>query len=234
MKIFIAVAVAAVLSGSTYFAYDKYEQSKLAAKEDQEQRELISAISVHVKHASLRVENASRYETDADSKLTFKDIFEKLEADIGEIDKRLIEIQMLASTKNASVSQPATEYLRASEAFLRALLRKQRSVFTHGVAKSSAVKAATTFWQTVTRYGYDSAMIQSDTNAANRAFGEAKEELKAAAPDLRIATEKLKVARSALVSVLPADVLPPTVQLDAIIAKLSENNAMNSISKSQK
>lgn len=46
----------------------------------------------------MRVTNELRFETES-SKITFKELFEKLEADIAEIDKKII-VQSLSNPKN--------------------------------------------------------------------------------------------------------------------------------------
>jgi hypothetical protein len=67
-----------------------------------------------------------RYESEGASKITFKEFFEKVESDIGEIDQRLLEVQTLSSESTKEVTDPTVHYLKASQVYSRALLTKYR------------------------------------------------------------------------------------------------------------
>jgi hypothetical protein len=85
------------------------------------QRKFVELISPPIKNASLRLANVSRYETGADSKVTWKELFERIESDVGEIEKGILEVQMITPPKKDATKEPAIEYLRGVQDLLRAL-----------------------------------------------------------------------------------------------------------------
>src|SRR5215470_7062569 len=115
MKKVTIAAVVLLIAGMGYIAYGKYEHNRFVA-----------SLVPHVKNSSLRVVNSTRYETDGGSLISAKELFEKLESDIAEIDKQLLEVQTLSSPKTSSITDPTVEYLKASQECLRALLQKYR------------------------------------------------------------------------------------------------------------
>ncbi|MCA6215079.1 hypothetical protein KGA65_00870 [Ideonella sp. B7] len=207
MKKIFLVAVSIALSAVAYFSYSKYEQ-----------RQFMEALLPHVKNVSLRVANSARYETEADTKITFKELFEKLELDISEVDKHLIEVQTISSPKTAPVSDPVVTYLKASQEYLRAMLQKYRKTLAFSSANDFAEKSLDDL-RTSSGYGFDFAKRSADQ--AIKELGKAEEELSAAVPELRATTEKLKAARATLAATFPADALIPVEQLDAVIGKNS-------------
>jgi hypothetical protein len=115
MKYAIAAVIVIVVAVGGYFGYTRYEQQKF--------QELITP---HVKLASLRLANAVRYETEKDTKITYKELFEKLESDVSEIDKRIIDVQIIATSDNKDITDPVLAYLKGSQELLRAILQKYR------------------------------------------------------------------------------------------------------------
>jgi len=213
MKKYIAVAAAIILVGIAYLSYVQYEKSRL-----------IDLITPHLKNISLRVANATRYETEAGTNITFKELFEKVEADIAEVDKRLIEIQTIASPKTAKLTDPVITYLKISQEYLRALLQKYRMTMKANSAMHWSDKAIDDL-RNSSGYGFD---------FAKRSAEKALEELKDAGKEyedskvgLRAATLKLKETRAAIATILPEESLIPVIQLDAVIAKYTPKPASN-------
>lgn len=207
MKKYILATAIMLIGVMSYTGYARYEQNRL-----------IDAITPHVKNASLRVANSARYETEADAKITYKELFEKLEIDIAEIDKRLIDVQTLASPKTVTLTDPIINYLKASQGFLRALLQKYRKSLALSSAREWTQKMIDEY-RTSSGYGVDFAKRTADK--AIKEHSEAEKEFNATIPELRVATEKLKEARTTIGKSLPDDALLQMAQLDAIIA----NNA---------
>lgn len=207
MKTLLVLLVAAALAVGGYFAYGQYEY-----------QQLIGAITPHVKNASLRVANSARYETDPDSNITFKELFQKLEADIAEVDKQLIEVQTLSNPKTAAHAEPAVAYLKAAQEYLRAMLLKDRKT----LALSSASRWAN---RQLDEYrdasGYSVEYASKAADKAIEEFREAEREFNATIPALLAAAKKLKEARRPLTKLLPGDALIVESQIDAVIAKNS-------------
>jgi len=205
MKKALAGVTLLVVIGAGYFGYGHYQR-----------QQFIERLLPHVKNASLRVENSARYETEDDSKITFKELFDKLEADIAEVDKRLIEVQTLASPDTAALSDPVVAYLKGTQVYLRAMLLKYRK----GLAVSSASNWATQQIEDLrasSGYGVDYARRSADK--ALKDLTQAQSEYNETIPELRVAAEKLKELRAPLALFLPADALVTESQIEAVIAK---------------
>ena len=55
----------------------------------------------------------------------FKELFEKLESDVAEIDKRILDVQTTATPKNKEITDPVLAYMNSSQELLRAVLSSQ-------------------------------------------------------------------------------------------------------------
>ena len=202
----IAVAVLAIiLMVAGFLGYQKYENFKF-----------IESLTPHVKNASLRVANSARYESEEGSKITYKEFFEKIESDIQEIDKRLIEIQSISSPKNSSTTDPTVAYLKASQEYLRALLQKYRRMLKLSNAMDWSRKQLDEL-RSATSYAFDYAK-KSSTKAIEE-LGEAEREYNESVPELAKTVAALKEARSKIVGVFSEDALIPIAQLDKVAEK---------------
>lgn len=210
-RIFAISLILMLLGAGGYFAYGKYQHTRF-----------VESLAPHVKNASLRVSNSARYETEEKTNITFKELFEKLEADIAEIDKRLIDIQSLSSPKTAAVTDPTVAYLRASQASLRALLQKYRKWLALTSAINWAQRSVDEL-RASTSYGFEFAKHSSDK--AIRQVGQAEKEYNASLPDLLTAVNKLAAARSQVKPHFTEDALIPAAQLEAVAKKNSPKSA---------
>ena len=210
-RILLAViAIGVVFAG--YLGYQQYEIFKV-----------LDAVTPHVKNTSLRVANSARHETESDSKITYKELFEKLESDISEVDKRLIEVQTLASPKSAKYTDPAIEYLKATQVYLRAMLQKYRKALKLSIAIDWSQQQLDELRDS-TSYSYEYA-IRSFNKAGKDRDEAMKEYFQEAIPELKVAAKKLKLARAAVSQIYPQDALVPVEQIDAIIAMNTESAA---------
>jgi hypothetical protein len=176
----------------------------------------------HVKNSSLRVANSSRYEFEEDSHITYRELFEKLESDIAEIDKHLLEVQTRSSTKTSALTNPTVEYLKASQEYLRALLQKYRKQLN----LQSALRWANESLDELrgsSYYGFEYAKRRSDKAIAD--VKKAEQEFSESLPDVLAAVTKLKDARSRVKSLYPEDSLIAVGQLEMVAAKNSSKPA---------
>lgn len=196
-KLLAAIAVVLVVVGA-YFGFATYEQHKF-----------VESIQPHVKNTSLRLMNASRYETEDHAKITYKELFDKLESDISEIDKRILEVQMIATPANKEVTDPVIGYMAGSQEFLRGLLAKYR---THMAYRNASD-------------GIDRAIkgLGSSTNDefeyAKKEFVTAIAESDKAVSDFIVSVDKLKDTLALAAAVLPSDSFIDPSILDAIAKK---------------
>ncbi len=207
-KIIIGVVIFAVIA-SGYVGFIKYEQHKF-----------LESITPHIKNTSLRLTNDLRYETEEGTKITYKELFEKLESDIAEIDKRILDVQTIATPKNKEVTDPVIAYLKGGQELLRTLLLKFR--------KELAVRSATTIIErslddlrNANHYSFE-----YTKKAADRALNDLKKadaEYKEAKSDIRNAANNMKKIHAKLPTNIPRDALADP-SIFEVIAKKYETN----------
>lgn len=203
IKAAAAIVIAVILSVAGYFGYAKYQESQF-----------IQTLTPHVKNTSLRVGNSTRFETEK-TNITFKELFDRLEADIAEIDRRVLEIQSV-STPKTTVAEPTIAYMKASQEYLRALLQKYRK----HLAANNALDWSKNMKQNLldsNSYGLSFA-LQQLTKAVSD-LEDATAAVTAAEKDVQETVGKLKDARAMVASIYSEDALVPTTQLDAVAAK---------------
>ena len=118
----IAALVIALGVGGGYFAYQKHIDNQI-----------IEGAYPAVKNTSLRVTNAMKL-VEA-SNITYKELFERIEADIAEIDKRILDIQTASSPSTEKWMNSMAAYLRSAQELLRA----EKSTFRKQMMVSSAL-----------------------------------------------------------------------------------------------
>ena len=203
-KVLTAVVVFAVAIAG-YFGYSTYEQHKF-----------VESIRPHVKNVSLRLTNASRYETEDGTKITFKELFEKLESDIAEIDKRILDVQTIATPANKDATDPVTDYMKGNQELLRALLTKYRKQLAVSTA-SDWVDRSLDELRSSNHYGFEYA--KKATDKAIKELDKAIEESGKATADVVVTVTNLKDALARVTVVAPSDTLIDLTILDAIAKK---------------
>lgn len=206
-KTIIAVGLVAVLAAGGAYGYKHHQRT-----------ELLATVAPSVKNASIRVLNASKLETDKTS-ITFQELFDRLEVDTAEIEKRNIEVQSLANKDNADITDPAVTYMRDCQEFSRALSMKYRKT----LAFSNAIdRVKSIFDEPAPSSSYGWELRGNRREHAMEEMNKASSESTTATADLIAATKRLKEARVKAATVLPDDALVPLAQLDALIKKNNE------------
>jgi hypothetical protein len=206
-KIFAATAVVAVIIAG-YFGYQRHSDT-----------EFLNTLTPHIKNASIRVTNSSELEVKP-SQATFKEVFERLDTDIAEIEKHLIEVQSISSSKTTQISTPAIAYLRAAQEFSRALSMKYRKTLIASTSHESYIDALK---DQIAASGYGREHAQARSDRASDAATKATEELAVATSDLQTAATTLKTARNTASPLFPDDALVTTKRLDEVIAANAES-----------
>ncbi len=218
-KKLIIVIAAAIVIAAGYTGFLKYEQHKF-----------VESITPYVKNASLRLANVMRYEQE-ETNITYNELFEKLESNIAEIDKRILDVQTISTSSNKEVTDPVLEYLKGSQEFIRALLSKYRKQ----IALSSASDWATSSIESIRDAGsYDGLVYASKAaDKAIKELGEAEKEYNESIPDVRNATNKMKKVRTNLAASMPSDALVDAAIFEAVAKKNKINKIDTTISKTQ-
>jgi hypothetical protein len=171
----------------------------------------MSSVETLIHNISLRVSNDARYEYEP-STITFKELFEKLEKDISEIDSKIIDIQSLPTTFCADRVSTAVSYAQSCQELLRALLNKNRK----SLNESSASDRANEAWFSNLSDEYAMKRFHEANENASKSFQESKD----AAKDLSTIIEKTDEARKKALEVLPAkSIIEPSV-----MEKLKKSN----------
>lgn len=191
-----------IVIGIGFLGYRKYQENKI-----------MSAIYPHIKNTSLRVSNALGYETES-SKITYKELLEKLEADIAEIDKRLLEVQTLSTGGTKEKISVVVSYLKGSLDLIRAQLMMNRKLLAYKSSVTLAGKVIDLYQET-SYYGREFA-LRTMNNAVKDMEKERVEAKEAAAAFLGSA-KKLTELRAKTAEVIPSENLIESALLEKII-----------------
>jgi hypothetical protein len=208
-RLLVGLTVLVFLGGLGYLGLGRYKQ-----------QEFIESISPPIKNTSLRVANVATYETSEESKITFKELFDKLELDIGEIDKRILEVQTIASPSQKSVADLAVGYMRSSQDLLRTLLAKYRRSLSLDSASERAHRAAEeAFSSSGELFHYKVEAFEKAGKERTKAAAELSESVSDVLSSVK--TLRGALARVATVANLRSDVLIDPAILE-VIAKKNE------------
>ena len=215
MKKNIAVAIAIALASSIicYFGYQKYKLN-----------EFIELASPHIKNTSLRVANELGYELDQSTKITFKEIFNKLEEDISEMDKRNLEVQTITNAKNKDISAPAVEYIKACQVLARSLLDYNRKLLGRNSASDWADSQLADYKASIGTYSSEYA--KKSTDKAINDLEKANSDYFETMPGIIDSAKKLKASREVASKIFQNEALVSQDRLDELINKFTpkENN----------
>jgi hypothetical protein len=201
--VIVAVLVCAIAAGA--FAWKKYSDSAA----------FFNSLAPHLKNASIRVTNSIQLDTEP-SQITFKELFDKLDGDIVEIDKHIIEVQSLTTSDTASVTEPLVSYLKQCQELSRSLAMKYRKQLAYDRARESSSEALQDM-RTSNQYSYEFASKQVDR--AVDAMKKAATEQSEASKDIVSAANKLKSLRKQASTNFPPDALVSEGKLDIVIKK---------------
>jgi hypothetical protein len=215
-KLFLLIIICAISFGAAIYLYQQHKQS-----------ELIASLRPMVKNASIRLGNSAKIDTQP-SHITFKEIFDRLEADTSEIEKHDIEIQSMATKETAAFTDPVVAYLRDCQELSRALEQKYRKLLAANSAVE-ALKDSTSELSEAGTYDYEFARRRSDR--AIKSATKASTEAKLSFSDAAAAAKKLLESRAKIAVFMPEDSLISAAQVQAVIRQNSVES--EKIAKSQ-
>ena len=210
MRTIIVAVVILLLTAAGYFGHKKYEEHKF-----------VESITLHVKNASVRVANAVRYNQEP-NKITYNEFFAKLDTDVSDIDKRILEIQISSTPVTKEKTDAIVSYLRACQRLLRSIVAKDR--------KSIAVDSTVEWARQRKEYVEDvldngSSIVKSTlktsllkaTKESMDALKKAQYEWEEAISDLSAAARELSDSRSKVLGVVSVDSLIDSAALERIV-----------------
>ena len=202
-KLIAAFIVALVIVGG-YFSYLKYQDYKFT-----------ESITPHVKNSSLRITNEIHLLLAKESNMTFGEAFQKLEADISEIDKQSLEIQSITNSNTQSKADPVLAYLQGGQEMLRAML----SMYRKRLALQSALEATDKSIEDI-KQSTESYEIKYASKRADEAIAEQKkasEELTEANSGLLKSVKKMEALRSKAELVVSEDALVSVADFKSVV-----------------
>jgi hypothetical protein len=182
-------------------------------------RTALGTITPLLQNVSLRVSNDVRYEYEP-SKITFKELFERIEKDLSEIDSKIIDIQSLPTTFSEDKISVAVAYAQSCQELLRALLNKNRKM----LAAQSAIEWSKKALHLELRAGYDN---QYARNISDDAWGDAKsgiQELKDSTQEVSTVIKKVEETGKKASEIFPAKVIVDERVLDKLKEKINEES----------
>lgn len=198
MKRNIIAIIAVVVIVGGYFGFVHYKQQKF-----------VEQITPNVKKISLLLSNAIYYETHKDTKITYKELFDKLESDISEVDKLILDVQTIAKPDNKDVTDPVLLYLKNSQELLRNLLQLNRKVF----ALNSMSDMYSRLDKYFSIYGYSKAKFSEAKDIADKAIIEVGK----SRSDILVVIKKIKDAHVKIYPIISGDSLVDLTIFDPII-----------------
>ena len=197
------VVVCAVLAAG--FFWKKHDDSA----------SFIQSLAPHVKNSSIRVANTIQFEAES-SQITFKELFDKVDADVAEMERRIIEVQSVGNVENEKTVTPTVAYLKGCQEVSRSIAMKYRKTlaFTNAIDHSGEairdMKSASSY-----SYGYAKDRSVRAINEMAKIAGERDEAIK----EVVSAASKLKTLRSAVEMYFAPDALIAKEKLDLVIEK---------------
>ncbi len=172
----------------------------------------MGSVAPLLQNISLRVANDVRYEYEP-TKITYKELFEKIEKDLSEIDSKIIDVQAMPTTFCEDKVSGAITYAQSCQELLRMLLNKNRK----SLQVSSALewnKKALDLYLASSYYGAE---------YAKRSFNEDSKDVKTKMQDYKEATselspiiKKVEDARKKVVAYLPEKAVVASSVLDKL------------------
>lgn len=206
-RLFILIA-AIFLSFSGYFAYNKFKTN-----------EFVNATLPAIKNSSLRVTNLIDNEIGGKSKITYKELLAKLEDDISEIDKRILEIQTITNKQNREISLPAVEYVKSCQVLARSLLNHYRKLLAMRSALDWTKNKMERYKDAIGSYS-----SEYEKKALEQAIGNmntAQTELNNSVPELLESAKALSTSREVVAKLFDNDALIPQEKINKFIEEFS-------------
>lgn len=152
--------------------------------------------------------------------MTFGQVFQKLEADISEIDKKILEIQSVSNSKTQCKSEPVIAYLQGGQEMLRAMLSLYRKRLAYQSAKEAVDNAIKDISESTE--SYELKFVSKRADEAMAEMKKAGEELTKAISDLLESAKKMITLRSKEALVIGEDALVSVADFKSVVKNYEE------------
>lgn len=189
------------------------------------------SLQASIKQSSLRISNSSRFELDNESKIGYAELVRQLEQDIQEIEKSILEVQLLRSSRFDDHCIASVAYLRTGQDFLRALIDKHNAFQMKSIANGHVVICLGEFKKFTTSDLVGEkrllSMHQASCEEAVAKLSEAQKAFSLAEKNVAAMASKLQKATDALKEFVPEESLVNSNQLSGIAKKNTTNSEPN-------
>jgi hypothetical protein len=188
----------------SYYGYQRYLFNKII-------------LSTHplVKNTSLRVNNSLSFEINK-TNISYNELFLKIESDITEIDKNVLVLQLVATSKTKEEIDNVLEYINVSRDVLRSQLRVYRKRLAVRISLDMSDRAISYYKETSSFTG-DIALKHAES-----ALRDADKEVKYLQDSEKELSERLLdllESRNKVAMFLPVDILINQSLLDNVMKK---------------
>lgn len=200
-KIFYLIVTIFLLSSGGYFGYKQFEIYSFT-----------QSMTPHIKNISLRVTNDINNILNGEN-ITYKELFERLDVDIAEIEKNILEVQVQSTNSTKVKTDAIVAYMRSSQEFLRSVSLMSRKNLAVSSATEWSKKQMDEVESDPNQFNLKSAKKSLDD--ARKAIEESKESLKSVGTSL----QKLIDTRRTMASVMPVETLIEQTLLSELMEK---------------
>jgi hypothetical protein len=214
-KVLILILMTLVVAAGGFLVYRYYQVSKVR-----------SAIEPLVQNVTLRTSNDIKYDIEP-SKVTYKELFEKIDKDLSEIESKKIDIQTIASRFDQDEILASLNYMNSCQGLLRAL----ESKYYKQLALSNSFEWHTKAYELYLRSGYYGRYYAKQTlDEADKDIKKKEEEFNGSVDDLSKALKDIEPTRGALARFISdKSILENDLLLN--LAKKNEKDRTKSIGK---
>jgi hypothetical protein len=164
------------------------------------------AVTPLLQNISLRLANDARYDYEP-SQITYKELFEKIEKDLSEIDSKIIDIQSMPATFCEDKVAAAISYAQSCQELLRTLLNKRRKHLDMSSVLEAWNKKALDLYLGSGYYGVEYARKDVKTKL---------QDYKEASQELSTVIKRVDDARKKVIAVLPEKSIVEVSVLDKL------------------
>lgn len=213
LRILGIVVTILLVAAASYFGYNKHQEYKF-----------VQLLSLHVKDASNRVANDARHDYDESTLIRQDEFMARIDTDISEIDKRILEIQTSSIPATNEKMEAVVSYLWACQDLLRSIRSKYAKLAQLGKIGAWARERKQYFEERLDLAEERGSMHSTEYKELLRTTRETLDSLKEAQSEYELAVSEvsrsareLSDRRSKILPIVSSDALVDSTVLDRIL-----------------